>query len=122
MDTDSALKIITALAAGVDPFTGEVFPSDSALQHPDAVRALYTASLALQGSKDKRAKKSTARNTDRPGNVGAPWSEAEDRQLVEQFEAGKTARELAESHERTVGAIRSRLIRLGKLPAEAARS
>jgi hypothetical protein len=49
-------------------------------------------------------------------NAGKPWSNAEEAQLVQQFEAGQTVPQLALAHGRTEQAIHGRLYRLGKLP------
>ncbi len=48
------------------------------------------------------------------GSVAAyqPWTEREDDQLVREQEEGKSLREMADIHKRTVGAIRSRLKKL----------
>lgn len=115
MDNDSALKIINALASGVDPFTGEVFSDGSTLQHPDVVRALFLATIALQKSNDKKGNKCASKNRDLPSNSGTSWSEAEDHRLLAAFESGGTEKELAAVHQRTLGAIHSRLVKLGKL-------
>lgn len=68
MDTDNAWQIITTLASGVDPITGEIQPADSTLQHPDIVRALYVASMALQ----ERLGNSSNRRAARPERAGLP--------------------------------------------------
>jgi len=47
--------------------------------------------------------------------AGKPWDAEEDESLVADFESGTSIAELAQMHERTEGAIRSRLMRLGKL-------
>ena len=44
-----------------------------------------------------------------------PWTEAEDRQLAEELEAGMPLKRMAEIHRRTRGAILSRLRKLGKV-------
>ena len=44
---------------------------------------------------------------------GAPWLPEEDRQLYDAFVSGRSAKEAAISHQRSDGAIRSRLRRLG---------
>ena len=51
------------------------------------------------------------------GNVQAyaPWTKEEDQRLLQEEEAGKTIRELCEIHQRTKGAIRSRLKKLGRI-------
>lgn len=111
MDTDNALQIITTLASGVDPVTGEIQPADSTLQHPDIVRALYVASMALQEQLGNNATRRAAR----PERAGAPWSGDEDQQLVQEFDEGISPSDLADRHQRTRGAIHARLIRLGKI-------
>jgi hypothetical protein len=47
--------------------------------------------------------------------AGKAWRKEEDQCLVREFDAGKEIRELSQSHGRTQGAIRSRLLRLGRL-------
>ena len=111
MNTDDALKILEALADGVDPFTGEVFPDDSPYQNPRVIRALSVAVEAV-----KRMKKTEGRKKDLPAKAGTPWSVDEDKRLVEEFEAGKSVGELAEKHERSMGAIQSRLVRISSPP------
>lgn len=113
MDNERALEIINTLASGFDPFTGEVYDEENVLQNPDVVRALFTAARALEGLAVHATSKS--RNPNLPANAGRPWSEEESQQLAAEFDSGKTQAQLVESHERTPGAIRSRLVRLGKL-------
>jgi hypothetical protein len=50
-----------------------------------------------------------------PERVGRPWRENEDKALIEAFDEGVDLDDLAIKHQRTRGAIRSRLIRLGKI-------
>ena len=42
MDDGEAVEIIKALAEGVDPFTGAIFPPDSPCQNEQTVRALQS--------------------------------------------------------------------------------
>ncbi len=51
---------------------------------------------------------------DGPASAGKPWDRVEDDQLIASFESGMSIKELALKHQRTAGAIQSRLIRLGK--------
>ena len=44
-----------------------------------------------------------------------PWTKEEDRQLIREYESGKTTKELSEIHKRTKGAVRSRLKKLGQI-------
>lgn len=50
MEQTRALEVIQSLAAGTDPFTGEVFGPGSTLQNPEIVRALFVAAAALQAA------------------------------------------------------------------------
>lgn len=50
MDAAQALRIVSALANGANPNTGEVFPPDSPYQSPNIIRALFLAVQALERS------------------------------------------------------------------------
>lgn len=53
------------------------------------------------------------RKMNRPDGAGASWSEEEDKQLDEEFNAGMKISEMAKIHDRTSGAIRARLRKHG---------
>jgi hypothetical protein len=110
MEESQALEILRVLAEGVDPFTGEEFPPSSPYQHPQTVRALFTAIQALEKQQANARRKSHL-----PTQAGKPWSAEEEQRLVASFEAGHSLEELAMIHQRTQGAIQSRLVKLGKL-------
>ena len=117
MERERAVQIIQALADGIDPATGAIFPADSVYQRADIVRALYFAIHSL--SNPVRAKASTAQDNDKsaPANAGRPWSQEEDLRLGQAFDAGKSVETLAEEHKRSRWAVEARLVRLGKIPA-----
>jgi len=50
---------------------------------------------------------------DRPRRVYEYWTQEEDGRLREGFDAGLSAKQLAERHQRSLGAIKSRLLHLG---------
>ena len=114
MEEARAHAIVSALANGVNPLTGELFAVDSPYQSPDVIRALYCAVRALEAP--------TRRRTRGPGaasnNAGKPWTDEEDRQLLSAFDGGRPLAELAEAHARTRGGIQARLIRHGRLAPE----
>lgn len=112
MDQAKALTIVRSLANGVDPVSMEVFPLDSAYQRPDIVRALYEAVSALE-----RIERFDRRRQQMPAKTGEPWSEDEDRKLLAAFDAGRALQELATAHERTMGAVRARLLKYGRINA-----
>lgn len=112
MDHQEALRIIKLLADGIDPHTGEVLPESSPYQHPDTVRALYKAAQALE----KAPGSSSGKRRSVLENAGNPWTAVEEEALLEGFNGGLSIRALAEKHQRTKVAIRSRLKKLGRLP------
>lgn len=115
MQQDKALSILKALADGVDPVTGEQFPAGGPYQHPDIVRALFWAVQTL-GAPVRSQRPATPR-PEGVSNSGKPWSEEEDTQLAQAFDAGKPIEQLAEMHKRSRWAIEARLVKLGKLEA-----
>lgn len=112
MESAQALAIVRSLANGVCPESGEVFPAESPYQRPLVVRALYeaAASLERQGRYDRR-------KAQMPSKTGEPWTEDEDRKLLAGFDAGRALQELASAHERTMGAVRARLLKYGRINA-----
>lgn len=110
MTPAEAKQIIEVLAGGVDPATGEVLSDNSPLSSPPVIRALFIAAKALEAMAKGARPVSAA-----PGNAGKSWAEDEDQRLLAAFDAGTPAAELARTHQRTTGAINSRLIRLGRL-------
>lgn len=112
MDSAQALSVVRSLANGVDPDSGEAFPPESAYQRPQVVRALYEAATALE-----RQDRFDRRKAHMPAKTGEPWSEDEDRKLLAAFDAGRALQELAAAHERTMGAIRARLLKYGRINA-----
>ncbi len=113
MENATALNIIQQLANGIDPHSGEVFRADSPYQHPDTVRALFTAVRALEARSALRQRAAGAENA--PQNAGKPWSSGEDEALASAFDAGKQIPELATQHQRSRFAIEARLAKLGKI-------
>jgi hypothetical protein len=136
MDDRQALAIVTALANGANPRTGEIFPADSPYQAPDVIRALFSAQRALEllmqsgsqatgtpqvssaSAQPERAPKRTGAGA----NAGKPWSGDEDKQLLAAFDAGQPLTDIARQHGRTVNGVRARLEKHGRLePSPATR-
>ena len=111
MQLESALPIVKALADGVNPVTGELYPQDSPYAEPRALRALFSAVDLMQREVEKERRRERL-----PANFGKPWSEGEDRAIASAFEAGIAIPEIARKHARTQSSIRLRLEKLGKLP------
>jgi hypothetical protein len=121
MDESKARSILSALAAGTDPVTGEVFAPDSPYQAPDIVRALFVAVRALE-ARPAEASAAAARQAaatrganHAPGNAGKPWTDEEDRRLLEAFDRGQSPRAIAAAHGRTLAGIEARLEKHGRI-------
>ena len=112
MERQHALKVLNALANGVNPVTGEVFAADSPYQHPDTVRALFEAVRALGSD-------TTKPRDEKPAGTFVRWTPEEEERLAAGFDAGKTSAELAKLHDRSRAAIEARLLKLGKIDASA---
>ena len=110
MDHERATEIIQQLADGVNPYTGERFPPDSPYQQADTVRALY---LALEGL--DRLKRSKSRAHSGPPKAGKPWTEDEEKRILEQFDAKVDVEEIAKELERSKGSIWARLEKLRRV-------
>jgi len=114
MTPGEALRIVQSLADGRCPVTGRQLPAESPYQQADVVRALHVAIRALEHLQRLENRKKRL-----PERAGRPWTLAEDEQLCAGFAAGKSIQELARIHQRTQGAIQSRLEKLGKLTPQA---
>lgn len=108
MDKQRAIEILHALADGVHPITGEVFPEDSPYQHPDIVRALCFFARKHRLKKPRMPKKG-------PPRAGSRWDKAEDDKLIMEFDSKIPIKLIAEKHQRTLHGIAARLVRLGKI-------
>lgn len=66
MDAERALKILKPLAEGIDPFTGEILPSESLYQNPQVIRSLFVATTALE-----KQMECNRRQSNLPQNAGS---------------------------------------------------
>ena len=114
MSPREAQRVIDALAEGLDPETGEIFPAESVLQRPAVIRALFTASRVLAGERSAAA---AARA--QPSQAGKPWTPEEDQRLLDAFDAGADLAALTAAHGRSDGGVASRLVRLGRIKERA---
>ena len=108
MTNTEALKIIESLADGRCPITGQIL--EGSYQQPDIVRALCVAARALE-----RAERSERRREELPERTGESWNTDEEQQLCKEFDHGESVEDIAVIHQRTKGAIKARLQRLGKI-------
>ena len=104
MDINRAKEILSALAEGIDPTTGEVLPDNSVCNKGEIVRALYAILNHLDTNQ---------RKTERPQNAGKPWTIEADNELRKCFEERMSQKEMCDKFGRSSGSISSRLARLG---------
>ena len=78
MDMQRAKELLTILADGTDPLTGEVLPDDHVCNKGEIVRALNCAVEALSRKRKKPL----------PENTGKPWTEELDQELCRLFDEG----------------------------------
>ncbi len=115
------VDVVSALASGVHPITGEVFAEDSPYNHPRVIRALFGSLDWLQkpGRRDpKKSQEEINREEGRPLRFNVRWSEQEDHELLQLIQQGTATAEIADRFERTRGAIHSRLQGKGLLERE----
>jgi len=118
---DTHLKIIEALANGIDPSTGEVLPNESPYNNPETLRALFAVIAHIKSPPKKKPKlkktieQKQEENIDKgsPKNAGLPWTDEQRNELAEQFKTDQSFKYLAEIHGRTKGAITSELKKQG---------
>ena len=110
MSPQEAKLIIESLAKGIDPDSGEILPEQGLLHSPKIIRALSLAVDAL----DIGIKRDQQKRT-QPNKAYRSWSVEEDESLLHMFDSGASIKEIVAKHERTKGAIRSRLLLLGRL-------
>ncbi len=106
MEIEQAKIILSVLADGVDPTTGEVLSEQDSCNQPSVIRALHLAVKIME----KEASKATRIQ---PENACKPWSPEEDELLATEYRSGISGAELAKSHKRSKGAISARLVHLG---------
>lgn len=104
MDNKEAANILRSLADGKNPETGLEIDNNDVLSQPDVIRALFLGSDSLKVMKKKRKL---------PDSAGARWETEEDNQLALEYHSKVSIQEIAKIHQRTKGAISSRLVKLG---------
>jgi hypothetical protein len=102
MDITKAKEIISALADGIDPTTGELLPEDHLCNKAEIVRAFHAILHRDDGKKYIYYE-----------NAGKFWTEEDDKLLTELFTKGTKSRELQRRLLRSPGSIEARLFKLG---------
>ena len=106
MDIVRAKELLSALADGIAPFTGELLPQNHVCNQPEMIRAFHEVLNAVPSISKKKSL---------PRNAGKPWTDIEEEKLLDEFDSGMTTSAIAKEHGRSRGAIESRLADLGKI-------
>ena len=77
MESSRALKIVSALANGVNPDTGEVLAAEHVFRQPDVICALKLAVVALE-----QLSGGQKRHKPKSGKAGVVRTEEEEKQLL----------------------------------------
>jgi hypothetical protein len=109
MEIQEAISIVRSLADGMNPETRESCANDSVYRIPKVVTALNRALGALVSQEE--------RDRNKPTSAGKYWTHSEDEQVCEELRKGTDFQQIAKTHNRTVGSIVARLIKLGKVTA-----
>ena len=92
MELKQAEALLTELADGVDPLTGECLPADSVCNRPEIIRALHCV-LRYVSDRPKRSAPLP--------NAGKPWTEADEAALMQMFDVGCSMEEMQARFQRT---------------------
>ena len=87
MDLQRAKELLSGLADGVDPLTGEVLPEDHVCNKAEIIWAFHCVLKSLPGKSSKP----------QPENAGKPWNDADDAVLCQMFDAGGSKKEMCAS-------------------------
>lgn len=110
MNNQEAINIIQTLIKGINPLSDEPLAANSLCLNSDIQRALQTAIPALESKI-----RADIRRANLPANAGKPWNHEEDQQLIVAFDSGDSIATLAQQHQRSKGAITSRLLKFNKI-------
>ena len=105
MDLQRAKELLSGLADGVDPLTGEVLPEDHVCNKAEIIRAFHCVLKSLPGKASKP----------QPENAGKPWNDADDAVLCQMFDAGGSKKEMCAYFKRSEGSLAARLASIEKL-------
>lgn len=116
MEHIEAKNLVSALANGTNPVTGEVLPAESPYNEPLVIRALFTVLKSSRGPTVRKTPEERMQENltaGRPKMAGLPWNDEQRAEAAEKFQGGASVRELATHFERTEGAIHAELARQG---------
>ena len=106
MDIVRAVEVLSILADGINPITGEILPDSDICNQVEVVRALHKVLSYLNNAEISPGK-------NKPENAGKPWTDSEKENLEEEYRSGLKISEIAKIHGRSRGSIESKLAQMG---------